>query len=233
MQITGIMTSMDPKRIEAARAKVKTRGPNWEKFGMLPCAVGRSSNARCGGADVRVRTECDHPRLIPMPALVDALLDKRHVLLQTEEVGLIPDPVDAADTVLGGATTGSAWSLCAFAFKDSSDACTFLARDDPPLCLADGLLERCVDDLEDVADGHAVWVLGDCDPGVEFGYEAETGDGWVHCGLVELRVGGVGVASEVHLGFSWAEAHVPDDAGRVGVKHRADEGMRLGIKVDG
>jgi BMFP domain-containing protein YqiC len=35
MQIAGIMTLIDPKRIEAAKAKVKTRVPNSEEFGSV------------------------------------------------------------------------------------------------------------------------------------------------------------------------------------------------------
>jgi hypothetical protein len=130
---------------------------------------------------------------------MDALLDKQHVLLWAEEVDFVSDQLDMAYTVLGRTTTGGVWPLW---HSDSPDARTFLARDDPPLCPADRVLEGSTDDLEDVTDSNAFWVLGDCD--LEFGYEAEVCDGWVHCGLVELRVRGVGVASEVPLGFSWA-----------------------------
>lgn len=41
------------------------------------------------------------------------------------------------------------------------------------------------------------------------------------------------IPSEVHLGFARPETNIPDDASRCWVKDRADERVRLSVKVDG
>lgn len=193
----------------------------------------RSTNSGRGRADVGVGTERDDPGLVLVARLLNAVLDERHVLLEPEEVGLVADPVDAADTIAGRPAASSTRTLGAFTLEDAPDACTLLAGDDPPFRLADRLLQGGVDNLEHVPDRDAVWVLRNGDPGVKLRDEAEAGDRGINGRLVELRLARMRIACEVHLGLARPEANVPDDASRRRVEDRADERMGLGIKVDG
>lgn len=205
------------------------RKPNWENL------VGRqrSTNSRCGRVDVRVGTQRDDPGLVLVARLLNTVFDKSHVLLESKKVGLVADPVDTTDTIAGRPAASSPRTLGAFTLKDTPHACSLLARDDPPLCLADRLLQGRVDNLEHVSDSHAVWVFRNGDPGVQLRDKTETGDGGIDSRLVELRVARVRIPSEVHLGFARPETDIPDDASRCRVKDGADERMGLGIKVDG
>ena len=168
-----------------------------------------------------------------MTGLWDPVFDEMHIFFESEERGLVADPVDSANSVAGRATSGRARALCALAFKDTADTSALLARHDPPLGFTYGLLEGGIDDLEDVSDGNAVGVFGNGNPGMKFGNKAQTSNGGIDGGLVELRLAGVGVAGKRNLGLAGAETNVPDNSFRGGLEDRAHERMGLCVKVHG
>jgi len=166
-KMTTLKPEKEPKANPEQEYRQNRRRKPEDRIGKNLVGRQRSANSGCGRADVGVGTQRDDPGLVLVARLLNTVLDEGHVLLEPKEVGLVADPVDATDTIAGRPAASGSGTLGAFTLKDTPDACSLLAGDDPPLRLADGLLQGRVDNLEHVPNSDAVWVLRNGDPGVK------------------------------------------------------------------